>query len=97
MGGWVTVMEPADYEGWLSGGRAEGSLASTGEKLFQDLACVSCHRSDIQGRGPALKGLFKPLLRHRVVLSANGLFLLILGVLPQSLMAFCAAAVPALK
>src|SRR6059036_230848 len=63
MGGWVTVMEPADYEGWLSGGRAEGSLASTGEKLFQDLACVSCHRSDIQGRGPALKGLFNRPVR----------------------------------
>jgi cytochrome c oxidase subunit 2 len=58
MGGWVTVMEPADYQGWLSGSAGEGSLASTGEKLFQDLACVSCHRTDIHGRGPALKGLF---------------------------------------
>ncbi len=58
MGGWVTVMQPADYQGWLSGGAGEGSLASTGEKLFQDLACVSCHRTDIHGRGPALKGLF---------------------------------------
>src|SRR5438067_6260296 len=40
-------------------------------------------------------------VRHQpvggVVLSANGLFLLLLGVLPQSLMAICAAAVPALK
>jgi cytochrome c oxidase subunit 2 len=26
--------------------------------LFQDLACVTCHRSDTQGRGPVLQGLF---------------------------------------
>ena len=47
----------------MSGSAGEGSLASTGEKLFQDLACVSCHRSDIQGRGPALKGLFNRPVR----------------------------------
>ncbi|HEY3131233.1 MAG TPA: cytochrome c oxidase subunit II [Acidobacteriota bacterium] len=58
MGGWVDVMEPADYEAWLSGGQAEGSLASSGEKLFQSRACNTCHRSDAQGRGPVLDGLF---------------------------------------
>jgi cytochrome c oxidase subunit II len=56
--GWIYVMEPADYEAWLSGGAAEGSLASQGQKLFQDLACNTCHRSDAQGRGPVLDGLF---------------------------------------
>jgi len=56
--GEVTVMEPSEYQAWLSGGTGEGSLASAGEKLFQDLACVTCHRSDAQGRGPALQGLF---------------------------------------
>ena len=35
-----------------------GSLASAGEKLFQDLACVTCHRADSGARGPALDGLF---------------------------------------
>jgi hypothetical protein len=29
----------------------------------------------------------------RLVLSANGLFLLVVGIIPQSLMAMCAAAV----
>lgn len=67
MGGWVYVMEPADYQAWLSGGAAEGSLASYGEKLFQQLACNSCHRSDTQGRGPMLAGLF-----GRTVLLQNG-------------------------
>ena len=56
--GEVVVMEPSEYQTWLSGGAPEGSLAAAGEKLFQDLACVTCHRADVQGRGPMLQGLF---------------------------------------
>jgi len=56
--GQVVVMEPAEYQTWLSGGVPEGSLASAGAKLFQDLACNTCHRPDAQGRGPVLEGLF---------------------------------------
>jgi cytochrome c oxidase subunit 2 len=56
--GEVVVMEPSEYQTWLSGGVPEGSLASTGAKLFTDLACNTCHRSDAQGRGPVLEGLF---------------------------------------
>jgi cytochrome c oxidase subunit 2 len=60
--GEIVVMDPSEYQTWLSGGAPEGSLASTGEKLFQDLACVTCHRADVQGRGPVLQGLFgKPV------------------------------------
>jgi cytochrome c oxidase subunit 2 len=58
MTGQVVVMEPADYQDWLSGGAGPGSLASAGEKLFNDLACNTCHRPDSQGRGPVLNGLF---------------------------------------
>jgi cytochrome c oxidase subunit II len=58
MTGEVVVMEPTEYQAWLSGGSGEGSLASAGEKLFQDLACNTCHRSDTQGRGPVLQDLF---------------------------------------
>jgi len=54
----VIVMEPSEYQAWLSGGAPEGSLASTGAKLFADLACNTCHRPDAQGRGPVLEGLF---------------------------------------
>jgi cytochrome c oxidase subunit 2 len=56
--GQVVVMDPSEYQTWLSGGAAEGSLASAGAKLFQDLACNTCHRPDAQGRGPVLEGLF---------------------------------------
>jgi cytochrome c oxidase subunit 2 len=56
--GEIVVMEPSEYQTWLSGGAPEGSLASTGGKLFADLACNTCHRPDAQGRGPVLEGLF---------------------------------------
>jgi cytochrome c oxidase subunit 2 len=56
--GQIVVMEPNDYQTWLSGGAEEGSLASAGQKLFADLACNTCHRPDAQGRGPVLQNLF---------------------------------------
>jgi cytochrome c oxidase subunit II len=58
MTGQVVVMEPDDYQAWLSGGAGEGSLASAGQKLFNDLACNTCHKPDAQGRGPVLTNLF---------------------------------------
>ena len=60
--GQVVVMEPAQYQAWLSGGSASGTLAETGEALFQQLGCSTCHRSDTEGRGPNLAGVFgKPV------------------------------------
>jgi cytochrome c oxidase subunit II len=56
--GWIEVMEPAAFQAWLAGGASGVSLASAGEKLFQDLACVTCHKADSGARGPALDGLF---------------------------------------
>lgn len=61
--GQVVVMEPAEYQAWLQGGRGEGSMASVGQKLFQELGCTSCHRFDAQGRGPNLQGIYgRPVL-----------------------------------
>lgn len=61
--GEVVVMEPADYQAWLQGGGAQGSMSATGQKMFQELGCASCHRFDTQGRGPNLQGVFgKPVL-----------------------------------
>src|SRR5437660_5871421 len=54
----VVVMEPAQYQTWLSGGAAAGSLANTGQGIFQSLGCSTCHRFDTQGRGPNLVGVF---------------------------------------
>jgi cytochrome c oxidase subunit 2 len=56
--GWVTAMTPADYQTWLSGGSTGGSMSEAGAKLFTDLACVTCHMDNAQGRGPSLKGVF---------------------------------------
>lgn len=56
--GWVTAMEPADYQAWLSGGAPGGSMADQGAKLFQDLACVTCHLENGQGRGPVLQNAY---------------------------------------
>ncbi|HKX30073.1 MAG TPA: cytochrome c oxidase subunit II [Blastocatellia bacterium] len=58
MGGWVEVMPPEAYQAWLGGGAAEGSLASSGQKLFGQLACSTCHKTDGTGRCPVLEGLF---------------------------------------
>src|SRR4029078_9112914 len=56
--GWVTVMEPSDYQAWLRGGPARGSMAENGAKLFADLSCSTCHLENGQGRGPVLKGVY---------------------------------------
>jgi cytochrome c oxidase subunit II len=56
--GQVVVMSQDQYEAWLGGGAAEGTMAQKGETLFTQLACVTCHRADSQGRGPLLNGLF---------------------------------------
>ncbi len=58
MGGYVIVMEPVEYQNWLSGGATGESLAAAGEKRFQQLGCNTCHRAEPEARGPALVGLF---------------------------------------
>jgi cytochrome c oxidase subunit II len=55
--GQVVVMPPAEFQTWLAGG-ATGSPAAEGQKLFESLACNTCHRADSLGRGPRLEGLF---------------------------------------
>ena len=60
--GSVVAMEPAAFEQWLAGG-ATLSPAQRGQKLFQDLGCNTCHRSDTLARGPDLVGLFGKSVR----------------------------------
>jgi cytochrome c oxidase subunit 2 len=55
--GSVVVMQQEDYQAWLSGGAAEGTLAERGAKLFNQLACVTCHAAGSGQRGPVLNGL----------------------------------------
>ena len=54
--GHVVVMEPRDYQAWLSGSDGQ-PLAARGQQLFQQLACVTCHLQDGSGRGPKLNGV----------------------------------------
>jgi cytochrome c oxidase subunit II len=56
--GQVIAMEPQDYEAWLAGGRSAGTAAENGERLFTDLACITCHKTDSSGRGPSLLNVF---------------------------------------
>ena len=58
MVGSVVVMEPNDYQAWLSGGGAGLTMAARGEQLFQQLGCVGCHLNDGSGRGPSLTGKY---------------------------------------
>jgi cytochrome c oxidase subunit 2 len=58
----IIVMEPQDYAQWMAGGPT-ASLPDTGKLLFTSLGCSTCHRFDIQGRGPNLTGIYnKPVL-----------------------------------
>ena len=57
--GTVYVMEPGQYQAWLStGGVTGGTMQARGEQLFQQLACTTCHLTNGTGRGPSLAGVF---------------------------------------
>ncbi len=58
MGGSVIVMPEAEYQQWLTDDSGNVPLAEAGEAQFQQLGCATCHRTDNQGRGPSLVGLF---------------------------------------
>ena len=61
--GEVIVLGPGDFQTWLAGGPPVGSMTDAGQKLFTDLACVTCHREDASGRGPSLKNVFGGTVR----------------------------------
>jgi cytochrome c oxidase subunit 2 len=61
--GSVHVMEPADYEAWLSGAPRGETMIQAGERHFQRLGCFTCHRADMPGRGPSLEGVFGSQVR----------------------------------
>ena len=57
--GSVIVMQPADFDNWLSGNASQQTPAVAGQQLYESLGCVSCHGARGEGgRGPALAGLF---------------------------------------
>jgi cytochrome c oxidase subunit 2 len=56
--GWVTAMEPAEYETWLQGGTRRGTMAEHGAELFQQYGCINCHMTNAQARCPPLQNVF---------------------------------------
>ena len=57
--GEVVVMEPIDYEQWVSGGIRGESMSQAGAKLYDQLACITCHGT---GRAPSLNNIYgKPV------------------------------------
>jgi cytochrome c oxidase subunit 2 len=57
--GSIYVMEPTEYQDWLSGNMAaSASMAESGEELFAQLGCPTCHAADSGARGPHLAGLY---------------------------------------
>ncbi|MCX7717475.1 MAG: cytochrome c oxidase subunit II [Candidatus Sumerlaeaceae bacterium] len=56
MVGKVIVMEPNEFQAWLAGDTGLPPVAS-GELLFNQLACNSCHMGEGMLRGPSLAGL----------------------------------------
>jgi cytochrome c oxidase subunit II len=57
MQGQIVVMEADDFQTWLSGG-PQLSVVASGEKLVQELGCVTCHQQAATSRGPSLHGIF---------------------------------------
>jgi cytochrome c oxidase subunit 2 len=55
MRGEVIVMEPQDYERWLSGSKKAETMADAGARLYEQYACITCHGT---GKGPAFNDLY---------------------------------------
>jgi cytochrome c oxidase subunit 2 len=83
--GRVIVMEPNDYQAWLSGGGGL-TMIQRGEQLFQQLACVSCHITDGSGRGPSLAGVFGSdvMLTNGTTVVANDTYIRESILMPQA-------------
>ena len=56
--GSVYVMEPEDYQNWLSGGVSDETPEEAGARLFSQMNCVTCHSDQAGARGPSLNGIF---------------------------------------
>ncbi len=75
MVGRVEVMDPADYEKWLSAGRPASTMAQEGERLFRELGCSGCHVGSSVVRAPPLEGVYGkavPLQTGQIVRADEG-------------------------
>ena len=57
--GSIIVMEPREFDNWLSGNTGSTTPAAAGQQLYQTLGCASCHGANGEGgRGATLVGVF---------------------------------------
>ncbi|HJW99915.1 MAG TPA: cytochrome c oxidase subunit II [Terriglobales bacterium] len=61
--GTVTAMPHDDYQQWLRGAGAFGSLATEGQKVFASMGCPTCHTGADNARGPNLYNLYGRMVR----------------------------------
>jgi cytochrome c oxidase subunit 2 len=74
MRGQVIVMNPAEYQEWLTHGEQQ-SLARAGEEIFRSLGCSGCHMGSGVVRAPNLRGIYGrpvPLQSGRVIVADDG-------------------------
>src|SRR6266550_7149796 len=75
MVGQVVVMDPADYQIWLTQGSPGSTLAQAGERRFRELGCSGCHMGSSVVRAPPLEGLYGkpvPLQNGQIVRADEG-------------------------
>jgi cytochrome c oxidase subunit 2 len=58
--GSVVVMEPEEFERWLSGSPKEESMAAAGGRLYEKFACITCHGA---GKGPPFNDFYMSRVR----------------------------------
>jgi cytochrome c oxidase subunit 2 len=70
--GRVIVMEPNEYQKWLTTGDAGDPVVATGRRLFTQLGCSGCHEGNGTVRAPRLEGIFGkpvPLSDHTTIVA----------------------------
>ena len=77
MGGWIYVMEPTEYEHWLSGRSTGEPMTLAGARLFDRLGCSNCHHPTDETRGPSLEGLYgrRTLLEGGAAVTADDAYI----------------------
>jgi cytochrome c oxidase subunit 2 len=66
--GSIVVMEPAKYQAWLAGAGSDEPMAVSGQRLFAQFQCITCHGQ----RGPTLAGVYnsmRPIQKGKPVLA----------------------------
>jgi cytochrome c oxidase subunit 2 len=56
--GRVVVMEPADYQQWLTTGETGQSIALEGRRRFREKGCTGCHEGNSVVHAPPLAGVY---------------------------------------